>query len=320
MRRFLDTILHFFGKMSTSSSPGEDYINRLFLFFLILCGVIMVVVIVMILTGVIRYRSGRIQGEPDQRTGNRAVEMTWTVIPFILVTFFLVLTIKYMKAINSPSAEGKKAEIRIIAHQWWWEMEYPGYGFTTANELHIPAGRDILVQIESADVIHDWWVPDLGRKIDAIPGRINYTWLNSQKPGEFRGACSEYCGAQHAHMLIYVVAQGKEDFDGWVISQQRVPGPPADSTGAEGARLFRERTCISCHNISGISDDAHIGPDLTHVSLRQTILSGMLPASRENIIKWIGDPQKIKEGSHMPDFMLEKDEINALATYLEDLK
>jgi cytochrome c oxidase subunit 2 len=306
--------------MSASSSPGEDYINKLFFFFLVLCGAILIIVFGMILTGVIRYRSGKLSGEPDQKTGNRIVEVLWTIIPFVLVTLFFFLTIKYMKAIDQPVDKNKQADIKIIAHQWWWEMIYPDLNFSTANELHIPAGRDLLMQIESADVIHDWWVPELGRKIDAIPGRTNYTWIKSNKPGEFRGACSEYCGTQHAHMLILVVAQDTVSFNSWVVSQQRVPALPEDIDSKLGLELFNGKACSKCHTIAGIASGAHLGPDLTHVSLRKTILSGMLPNSSQNLTRWLDNPQEIKEGSNMPDFMLSANEIKALVTFLEELK
>jgi cytochrome c oxidase subunit 2 len=320
MGRFFDTLRHFFSNMIASSSPGEDYINRLFIFFLILCAVILIIVFGMILTGITRFRAGKRQGEPDQTTGNRVIEVIWTVIPFIIVTIFFFLTIKYMKEIDKPVSKGEQPDIKIIAHQWWWEMQYPSAGFYTANELHIPSGHNLLMYLESADVIHDWWVPELGRKIDIIPGRTNTTWIYSRKPGEFLGSCAEYCGAQHAHMKILVVAQDKSDYDKWVISQQRAPLLPADSTGIWGARLFKDKTCIECHNITGISTNAHVGPDLTHISLRKTILSGMLPNTVQNLADWLRDPQKIKEGAHMPNFMLSPEEINALITYLEDLK
>jgi len=321
MGRFFETLRHFIANMFASSSPGEDYINKLFYFFLILCVVILAVVLAMVLTGVIRFRAGKRPGEPEQITGNRVIEIVWTVIPFILVTLFFFFTIRYMRAINQPMAASGEDTIRIIAHQWWWEMQYPKLGFYTANELHIPAGQNLLMKIESADVIHDWWVPQLGPKIDAIPGRINFISIHSRNPGEFRGACSEYCGAQHAHMLILVVAQEKDEYNSWVKSQQKVAELPSDSTGKKGYQLFNEKACIKCHNISGTgSEEARVGPDLTHLSSRKTILSGMMLTTKENITSWLNNPQKIKEGAHMPDFMLNTDETTALVTYLEGLK
>ncbi len=320
MGKFFETLRRFFENMFSSSSPGEDYINKLFYLFLILCGIIMIVVLGMILTGVIRFRAGRQRGEPEQTTGNPLIEVIWTVIPFVIVTLFFYFTMKYMKAIANPSDPNEEVSIRIIAHQWWWEMHYPKLNFYTANELHIPADQNLRMQIESADVIHDWWVPDLGRKIDAIPGRKNYTWIYSKQPGEFRGTCAEYCGNQHANMRILVIAESKDDFENWVRSQQRAPDMPADTLGKRGARLFADNACSRCHNIAGTGTDAHIGPDLTHISLRKTILSGMLPATRENISLWLENPQKVKEGANMPNFMLSKDENKALVTYLEELK
>jgi cytochrome c oxidase subunit II len=320
MEKILKTIHGFFSEMARSSSPNEDYINRLFLWFLILAFVIMIIVVMGVLVGIIRYRSKHHQHEPEQITGIKWLEITWTVVPFLILLFFFYFTVRFMKDIDQPVDKNRQADIIITARQWWWEMQYPKYNITTANELHIPVQQKLLMRVESADVIHDWWVPELGRKIDAIPGTPNYSWLEASDTGEYRGACSEYCGTQHAGMRILVISESEVEFARWVQAQQKVPLPPVDSVGRKGMRLFSERTCAGCHSISGTVAMSHIGPDLTHLASRKTLISGVLTNTPENLYLWLQNPQKIKEGSHMPNFILSNDELKALVNYLEELK
>jgi cytochrome c oxidase subunit 2 len=176
------------------------------------------------------------------------------------------------------------------------------------------------MRVESADVIHDWWVPDLGRKIDAIPGRLNYNWIMADTPGVYIGACSEYCGMQHAWMRIHVVAQTQKDFDKWKMNQEKIPVFPSKEPARTGAILFEKKTCANCHSIEGTSADSHIGPDLTHLGSRETLLTGMLKNNEQNLRRWLKNPQKIKQGAHMPDFILNDNELDALVAYLEGLK
>lgn len=320
MGRILNSIHRFFSEMSRSSSPNEDYINKLFLWFLILAAIIMIIVIVAVLIGAIHYRSSRHQGEPEQITGIKWLEISWTIIPLLILLIFFYFTVRFMKDIDQPVDKNQQADIIITARQWWWEMQYSKYNFTTANELHIPVHQKLLMRVESADVIHDWWVPELGRKIDAIPGTSNYSWLEASDTGEYKGACSEYCGTQHAGMRILVISETKNEFDQWVQEQQKVPSPPVDSVGQRGMRLFSERTCAGCHSISGIVAVSHIGPDLTHLASRKTLISGVLTNTPKNLYLWLQNPQKLKEGSHMPNFILSNNELEALVKYLEELK
>ncbi|MGB8491403.1 MAG: cytochrome c oxidase subunit II [Bacteroidales bacterium] len=306
--------------MSKSSSPGEEHIDQLFSWFLILAAVIMTVVIVSVLIGAIKYRSGKIQGEPKQITGNNWIEVIWTSIPLLILVFFFYFTVKDMSVLAVPLNPARHPDINITAHQWWWELQYPEYNFTTANELHVPILDKLLAEIGSADVIHDWWVPALGPKVDAIPGRSNYLWIDATKPGEYHGSCSEYCGTQHSGMRILVIASTNTEFEQWVKDQQKIPPVPTDSLGLAGYRLFQERTCSDCHSIAGTNAKAHIGPDLTHVAGRQTLASGVVINTPENMYKWVKNPQALKKGVHMPDFQLPNNEVKALVKYLEELK
>ena len=320
MEEFLVHTWHFFTRLFASYSPQAKDINTLFLRFLILAGVIIALVAGLVIAASIKFRSKKRLGEPKQIFGNQKLELTWTLIPLAIVAFFFILTINAMTDINSPIAKGRKPDIVIIAHQWWWDLRYPKKQVITANELHIPVGKKLLMKVESADVIHDWWVPDLGRKIDAVPGRNNYAWIEADSAREYEGACSEYCGAEHAWMRIKVVAESQKKFNEWIANQQHTPLFPTDSLSQVGAKLFQQKTCANCHAIAGTPADKHIGPDLTHLASRETILSGMLKNNQKNLTRWLNNPQKVKPGAHMPNFRLSKNEINALVTYLEGLK
>ncbi len=320
MLNFLDSILHFFSQLFASYSPEANDINNLFLKYLILAGIIIALVAGLVIVGAIRFSSKKHPGEPKQIFGNKKLEITWTLVPFLILVFFFALTLRAMEEINSPVSENRKPDIIIVAHQWWWDMRYPEYKIITANELHIPVGKKLLMEIESADVIHDWWVPALGRKIDAVPGRKNYTWIEADSAGTYEGTCAEFCGAEHAWMRIKVIAQTKPYFDKWINDQQQVPAAPKDSTALLGDMLFQKETCGDCHAIAGTPADAHVGPDLTHIASRETILSGRLTNTRENLTRWLADPQKVKPGAHMPDFRFNRPQINELVTYLEGLK
>ena len=239
-------------------------------------------------------------------------------IPTLLVGGFFYLTLTTMKAVLPP-ADGSKPEVVIRGHQFWWEARYSGGKAIVANEIHLPVGRKLLLYIEAADVIHDWWVPELGAKMDAIPGRTNHLWVTIQKPGVYEGACSEFCGAQHAWMRIRVVAQPEADYRQWVRERQQDAVTPVTASAVAGAAFFNRETCGTCHRIRGTAANGNVGPDLTHFASRQTMLAGMMPNTRENLRRWLQDPQAVKPGAKMPRFIYSKDSINVLVDYLTTL-
>ena len=316
----IEELKKFFSSLFVSGSSEAGYINTLFKEYLILSAIILFIVAFLVIGGVVFFRSGKRKSEPKQIFGNRILEIVWTVIPLIIVTVLFFKSLNVMKDINRPIVNRQQPDIVIIAHQWWWDMRYPDKGVITANELHIPVEKKMLVRIESADVVHSWWVSALGRKTDAVPGRPNFTWMEADSVGNYEGKCSEYCGDEHARMLIKVVAQNEKDFNQWITQQQQSAETPKDSTAVEGEKLFQTLTCGSCHAISGTPAKAHIAPDLSHLASRETILSGMMENNRENLEKWITNPQKVKEGANMPNFLLSKKEINELVDYLNQLK
>jgi len=320
MFKIIESVGRFFSQLFASSSTEAYDINTLFLRYLILAGFILSLVAALVIISAIKFRSKKQPKEPNQIFGNKKLEITWTILPLIAVTFFFVLTVITMQDINQPIDKNKEPDIVVIAHQWWWDFKYPKEGIRTANELHIPAGKKLLMQIRSADVIHSWWVPALGRKTDAVPGRINYGWIEADSAGIYNGTCSEYCGMEHAWMLIKVIAENQKDYKEWVKHNKAAAPVPTDSLAVQGALIFQKKTCANCHAIKGTPADVHIGPDLTHMASRTTLLSGMKKNTETNLRAWLKDPQKIKQGAHMPNFRLSKHELNALVTYLEGLK
>ncbi len=313
-------IRQFFVDLFASHSPASAVINTLFLRFLILAGVILALVIGLVVVAVIRFNAGRHPGLPRKIFGNKPLEIAWTLIPLGLVALFFFLGLAAMKEINAPIPTGHTPDIEIVARQWWWELRYPKQGFVAANELHVPVGEKLLVEITSADVVHDWSVPELARKIDAIPGRMSYLWLQADRPGLYLGTCNEYCGAEHAQMLIRVVAESRADYERWVAREQAPPATPASRLAVEGHKLFVAKTCGNCHTATGAAGGPEIGPDLTHVASRQTLLSGTLPNNRANLSRWLADPQRVKPGAHMPNFRLSPHQVDALVAYLRGLE
>jgi cytochrome c oxidase subunit 2 len=214
--------------------------------------------------------------------------------------------------------------IEVTAYQWWWHATYadqsPAQRVTTANELHIPTGRTILLLLDAGDVIHSLWIPNLHGKMDLVPGRKNTLWLRVDTPGIYRGQCAEYCGVQHAHMALTVVAESPGEFDAWLNSQRQIPQAPSTPEAQRGDALFRSTTCVMCHTVRGRAAAARLGPDLTHVATRSTIAAATLPNTRDNLLRWIADPQHIKPGNRMPSSGLNAEDVQALVSYLETLR
>ncbi|MCX7010881.1 MAG: cytochrome c oxidase subunit II [Kiritimatiellaeota bacterium] len=280
-------------------SPQAQEIAQLFYIDLVVCAVILLIVATLVIVALIRFRQRPGQGEPYQDPGNPKLETLWTVVPSIVVLVLLVLTARTMHLVNPPVGH-RTPNVIVTAHQWWWAYHYPQSGVITANELHMPAGTNWLLGIESADVIHSFWVPDLGAKMDAIPGHPNFLWITPHKTGVYLGTCAEYCGAEHALMGIRVVVQAPEEFAQWEREQLRMPAIPTGAEAERGAQLFAEKTCVSCHMIAGTQALGHVGPDLTHLADRDTLGSGVLANNVTNLTHWILHPQAIKPGCHMP--------------------
>lgn len=304
----------------TPASPYAAEIGRLFWIMLWISVVILVAVSAFVIFNLVRYRDRGQEGLPPQTHGNTVVEITWTAVPLAILVVLFVLTMQTMAAV-SPPAHPKVAPVNVdvIAHQWWWEFRYPGSNVVTANELHIPVGKSIHIQLTSADVIHDFWVPELGRKMDAVPGHPNTMLIQADRPGVYLGACAEFCGAGHAWMRIRVVAQTEADYRAWLASQARPHPEPKSAMQANGKALFVGLTCSSCHTVTGSGAPASkdVGPDLTHLGDRKTLAAGVVPNTPDELRKWLADPNSIKPGSNMPNLQLSPQQLDALVAYLE---
>jgi len=263
--------------------------------------------------------------EPPQVYGSNQIEVAWTVLPILIVFVLIGVSARVIAAVENASPPQAALKVTIIGHQWWWEVLYPDYNIVSANEVHMPATRDgrhaTYLQLQSADVIHSFWIPQLSGKTDLIPNRTNFMWMDPKEPGVYFGNCAEYCGTQHANMLLRVVAEDPAAFKQWTLGQQqRVVD---DSRVSDGRQEFESLACINCHNISGLgkaSAGSKFGPDLTHLASRQTLGSGVLKNTPENLRRWVNDPQVDKPGCLMPSMKLTPDELTKIVNYLETLK
>lgn len=227
-------------------------------------------------------------------------------------------------AANSVSPDPNALAVKVTAHQWWWEVQYPDEAnptrlVTTANEIHLPVGRTVRVELHSSDVIHSFWIPNLAGKKDMIPGHPTTAWLRAERAGTFRGQCAEFCGLQHAFMDLHVVAEEPERFAAWHAAQLQSPPEPSTATAQRGREIFEQRTCVLCHRVSGTRAFGVNGPDLSHFASR-ALLAGAVPNTREHLASWVRDPSTIKPGVIMPPIDLPPDEMNALLDYLATLR
>ena len=267
-----------------------------------------------------RYRASKVPGLARQLEGNRTLEIAWTAIPLVILVVVFVLMTGTMREIGASVAGGSTpAQMRIIArgYQWWWEYRYPTASgdVVTANELHIPVATPIDLDLESADVVHSFWVPEISGKTDMIPGKTNHLRLYAARTGTYSGQCAEFCGVEHAWMRIRIVADTRADFDAWLATQTA----PRTAT-AGGERVFLTNLCTSCHTIRGTDAKGAAGPDLTHIGARATLGAGVLANNAANMRAWLADPQKYKPGSLMPRVPLSDADLDALVSYLEGLK
>ena len=250
----------------------------------------------------------------------RLVLLFGVAIPIVaLVALFAVANIYLIQRTVPPAEASTQMTIDVIGHQWWWEVRYPGTRAVTANEIHIPANTRVNVVATTADVIHSFWVPALNRKIDMIPGRQNRVLLYASRPGDFRGQCSQFCGFQHAHMSLEVVAQPQADFRAWLANMSSPARPPKAAAARLGEQAFMGSQCASCHQIRGTVAQGTVGPDLTHLATRSTLAALTITNDPANLAGWIGHPQAIKPGDRMPDLGLPSSEIGEIVSYLEGL-
>ncbi|MBP2237946.1 cytochrome c oxidase subunit 2 [Sinorhizobium kostiense] len=305
--------------------PQADLLAGLFWVFTAVLSAVWLLTMTALVVALLRRHPARTEPLELNTRPERGMARTVGAAAALTLVVVVALTVVSYGAQRALFSGGEAPlTLKVKGHQWWWEVTYedpgPSRQFTTANEIHVPVGQPVHVKLESADVIHSFWVPNLAGKMDAIPGRENRLVIQASKEGVFRGQCTEFCGWQHAHMAITVVAHSLEDFERWRESQISAAEPPDDPVRKRGMQIFLSRPCVMCHQIRGTPAAGKVAPDLTHIGSRLHIAAGTLPNGRGNLAAWIVDPQGIKPGAHMPLIKLNAEEVEPLARYLEGLK
>ena len=309
--------------MAPASTPAHE-IYALSQFVLAITGAIFVVVGGLLAFIIVRFRERRTDAEhePAQIYGSTQVELAWTVIPVLIVVVLFLTTARIIFAIQDAPEPKTALDVTVVGHQFWWEFRYPKLGIVTANELHVPvstpsAPEPTYMQLLSADVDHSFWVPQLGGKTDLIPNHPNQMWMDPEKAGLYLGQCAQFCGVEHAKMLIRVYVDTPDQFAAWVKAQQQ-PGAQ-DAATAAGRHVFETEACANCHTISGTGAKGTFGPDLTHLMSRATIAAGAADNTPDNLRSWIRDPNTLKPGALMPAMQLSDKETDEVVAYLTTL-
>jgi cytochrome c oxidase subunit II len=270
-----------------------------------------------------RRRPGDDGTEPPQVYGSHQVEIAWTVTPILIVVVLFLASTRVIRRVQDADPPDRSMQVVAVGHQFWWEYRYPKLGIVTANELHVPVSdphrpTPTFITLLSADTDHSFWIPRLAGKTDLIPNRVNNTWIDPHETGLFLGQCAQYCGTQHAKMLLRVYVDSKENFDAWARQQQQPARNQPDV--ADGRRVFERTSCVNCHAVSGTDAAGQFGPDLTHLMSRDTIASGIVPNNVVNLRAWIQDPEALKPGSRMPAMKLSDQDLDSLTAYLATLR
>lgn len=259
-------------------------------------------------------------GESERLNTGLVVTFGMAIPLTVVSALFVVANLVVIKGTEPPPREATALTVTAIGHQWFWEIRYPGSGAVTANEIHIPVRTRVNLVARSADVIHSFWVPELNRKVDMIPGRTNRIELYAEEEGVFRGQCSEFCGLQHANMAFDVVAEPRADFEAWLAHEAEPAQEPATAAQRRGEREFMDAACAACHTIRGTEAQGTVGPDLTHLAARRTLGANTIPNRHGRLNRWIREPQSIKPGVRMPGLDLTDAEFRAIVDYLAGLK
>ncbi len=310
--------------LSPVSTPASA-IATLAWFTLAITGAIFLIVGGLLAYSVVRFRArpGDEPREPAQLYGSNPIEFAWTATPLLIVFVLVLTTVRTIYDVQGAAEPAGAIHVRVIGHQWWWELQYPELGFVTANELHVPLSdaahpTPTWIELESADVAHSFWVPRLAGKTDLIPGKINTMWIDPHQVGTYLGQCAEFCGTEHALMLIRVVVEPRPEFDRWAAAQ-RMPVASGAAAG-QGREVFERNACASCHAVRGSSGRGTYGPDLTHLMGRATLGSGVATNTPEHLRVWVQDPGRMKPGALMPAMNLSEKELDDLVTWMITLK
>jgi cytochrome c oxidase subunit 2 len=295
------------------------------MFVLAVTGTIFAIVFSLLLYAAIKFRKRANDDlrEPLQIYGSDQLEMAWTVIPVLIVIVLFMTSARVIHAVQDARRPPGTIEVTVIGHQFWWEYRYPQYGFVTANELHVPVSdpghpTPTFLKLLSADTDHSFWIPRLAGKTDLIPNHPNSTWVDPHEAGLYLGQCAQYCGTQHAKMLLRASVDSRADFDRWVQAQQQIARDESalSAEALEGRRVFHATACVNCHAIAGTKADGRFGPDLTHLMSRETIASGVAGNTAAELRRWVQNPAAIKPGSLMPSMNLTDTELDEVTAYL----
>jgi cytochrome c oxidase subunit 2 len=307
-----------------ASTPAHSIV-RLSVLVLAITGVIFVVVFSLIMYAIVRFRlrSQDDGKEPAQVYGSNYVEMAWTLVPVIIVVVLTLTTARIVHEIQDAPKPAEALDVQVIGHQFWWEFRYPKFGVVTANELHVPLGlgghrAPTFLDLRSADVVHSFWVPRLAGKTELVPNKTNTMWMEPERTGLYLGQCAKYCGTQHSLMLLRVYVDTPDEFSRWVKGEQALA--TSEPEVADGRRIFERTACINCHTVTGTVGTGRFGPDLTHLMSRDTLGSGVIKNTPNNLRAWIKDPDQFKPGALMPAMNLNDHELDRLVAYLATLK
>ena len=341
---------------SPESTPARA-IFGLSIFVLAITGLIFAAVTTLLVYALVRFRARPgDDSEPPQVFGSTQIELAWTIIPLLIIVVLFLGTARVIFSVQDAERSAAALNVVVVGHQFWWEFRYPDYNVVTANELHVPlsdarSSRPTFMKLTSADVVHSFWVPRLAGKTDLLPNRINEMWIDPQRSGLFDGQCAQFCGAEHAKMLLRVYVDTPEQFEAWIATQQKqvnaasssaAHSPPdltsntpgssralqvsqtvkvsqARSAAATGRDVFEHQACINCHTVRGTVADGRFGPDLTHLMGRHTIAAGAADNTPENLTRWIADPATFKPGALMPPMHLTDEQNTQITDYLTTL-
>jgi cytochrome c oxidase subunit 2 len=311
----------------TTFAPRSDYAQWIHSLYLQVIGwdsLIFGIVVAAMFLALLRF-STRSEGVPEELPETQqhiGLEVVWTVGPALVLLAIAIPTIRTVFRSERPMPPPHALIVEVTAHQWWWQVHYPALAVTTANEIHLPVGRPVFFKLQSADVIHSFWIPQLGGKQDVIPGHTNTLTFTPQTVGEYYGQCAEFCGLSHANMRFRVFVDGVQAFTAWA-ARQRAPAATGAAHAADlvaaGARLYASSPCVTCHTITGVSTQ-RVGPDLTHFASRTTFAGATLDNTPDDLAAWLRDPPALKPGAQMPPLGLGRDQIAELVAYLESLK
>ncbi|HEV2836891.1 MAG TPA: cytochrome c oxidase subunit II [Pyrinomonadaceae bacterium] len=311
------------------AGPHADSLSRLWWLMFYVCTTVFVLVMIALGIAIVKGRRASdlnpvLDPSPSEVRRRRNAVLSAVTLTTLVLFVLLLYSFSTGRSLTADLSQKNGLSIEITGKQWWWEVRYNDVDasniFTTANEIHIPVGVPVTFTLRGGDVIHSFWVPNLGGKKDLIPGKVSTIWLQVDKPGVYRGQCAEYCGLQHARMALWIVADPQDQFNAWRQNQTQGSVPPATDSQRRGQQVFLTSTCVMCHAINGTPAASNIGPNLTHVGSRNTIAAATLSNTREHLARWVVDSQQFKPGNKMPQNNLGQADLDALVDYLQSLK